>query len=172
MNPSIPPPAVNVFVAGGTGFVGRSPCAVLADRGHAVTEASRSPDPPGLPPGVAFLPGGDAMRLQPLRVGDLAPMLVDGVVDARHVGRVYRLGGPEALTFAELARPVRGVRLVVPVPLPVAAVGFGAAELLPWVPLGLDQYRVLRLDNTVAANDVGASASTRNMLRPSEHLRP
>ncbi|ESP89420.1 SDR family oxidoreductase [Candidatus Halobonum tyrrellensis] len=288
---------MNVFVAGGTGFVGRSLCAVLADRGHAVTAASRSPDPSGLPPGVdtaavdvtdpdhlsdavaghdavvnlvalpshvqprgrshdavhrggtrnlvracgergvdrfvqisglgvdggahtayfaakrraerlvrrsdlewvvyrpsvvfgdgcailpfvrsvvppgvAFLPGGgDAMRLQPLWVGDLAPMLADGVTDARHVGRVYRLGGPEVLTLAELARLVRRVRLVVPVPLPAAAVAFGAAELLPWVPFGLDQYRVLRLDNTVADNDVGAfGVDEAAMLRLREYLR-
>jgi uncharacterized protein YbjT (DUF2867 family) len=35
---------MDVLVAGGTGFLGRSVCGVLADRGHRVTAASRSPE--------------------------------------------------------------------------------------------------------------------------------
>ncbi|QLG49686.1 complex I NDUFA9 subunit family protein [Natrinema halophilum] len=44
---------MNVLVAGGTGCLGRSLCRVLADRGHEVTAASRSPDASELPDGVA-----------------------------------------------------------------------------------------------------------------------
>ncbi len=43
---------MNVFVAGGSGFVGRSVCRVLVDRGHGVTAASRTPDPSELPADV------------------------------------------------------------------------------------------------------------------------
>ncbi|MWV41740.1 complex I NDUFA9 subunit family protein [Natrialba sp. INN-245] len=43
---------MNVFVAGGSGFVGRSLCRVLVDRGHGVTAASRTPDPSELPADV------------------------------------------------------------------------------------------------------------------------
>ena len=47
------PADVNVLVAGGSGFVGRALCRVLAARGHDVTAASRSPDQAALPDDVA-----------------------------------------------------------------------------------------------------------------------
>jgi NADH dehydrogenase len=43
---------MDVFVAGGSGFVGRRLCDVLDRSGHDVTAASRSPSPSALPPGV------------------------------------------------------------------------------------------------------------------------
>ena len=48
-----------------------------------------------IPPVVAPLPGGGRMRIQPIWVGDLAPLLADGVEDAERVGETYELGGPE-----------------------------------------------------------------------------
>jgi len=46
---------VNVLVAGGTGFVGRSLCRVLVDRGHDVTGLSRRPTAARLPDDVDVL---------------------------------------------------------------------------------------------------------------------
>lgn len=109
-----------------------------------------------VPPVVAPLPGGGRMRLQPIWVGDLAPMLADGVDGDRHAGSVYELGGPEVLTLAEIVQRVVGDRLVVPVPMRLAAFGATVAERLPGVPVGRDQYRVLAHDNVVAENDVAA----------------
>lgn len=43
---------MDVLVAGGSGFVGQSLCRVLAERGHEVTAASRSPDGTSLSGGV------------------------------------------------------------------------------------------------------------------------
>jgi len=43
---------MDVFVAGGSGFVGRRLCEALDSRGHDVTAASRSPSPSVLPPAV------------------------------------------------------------------------------------------------------------------------
>jgi NADH dehydrogenase len=43
---------MDVFVAGGSGFVGRRLCEVLDSRGHSVTAASRSPSATSLPPTV------------------------------------------------------------------------------------------------------------------------
>ncbi|SIR00483.1 NADH dehydrogenase [Haladaptatus litoreus] len=43
---------MKVFVAGGSGFVGRSLCRVLDERGHNVTAASRNPDASELPASV------------------------------------------------------------------------------------------------------------------------
>lgn len=109
-----------------------------------------------VPPVVAPLPGGGRMRLQPIWVGDLAPMLADGVVADRHAGSVYELGGPEVLTLAETVQRIVGDRVVVPVPMPLAALGAAIAERLPRVPIGRDQHRVLAHDNVVAENDVTA----------------
>jgi NADH dehydrogenase len=106
------------------------------------------------PPVATALPGGGRMRLQPIWVGDLAPVLADGVTDERHVGGCYELGGPERLTFAETVRTICGPRRVVPVPMSVARLGFAVCERVPGVPFGRDQYRVFGLDNTVADNDV------------------
>jgi uncharacterized protein YbjT (DUF2867 family) len=47
---------MDILVAGGTGFLGRSVCAVLVDRGHRVTAASRSPDGVALPEAVVRAP--------------------------------------------------------------------------------------------------------------------
>lgn len=271
--------AERVLVAGGAGFVGRPLCRVLADRGYAVTAASRSPDPSVLPPGVetatldvtepdltdtvaghdavvnlvalpshvqprgrshdavhragtahllraseelgvdrfvqlsglgvdegvdtayfrakraaerlvresaldwtiyrpsvvfgdgcAFLPflrritpplvgplpGGGEMRIQPIWVDDLAPLLADGLTGKRHVGQTYDIGGPERLTLAEIVRTVTGARIILPIPMPLAAVGFRLAELVPGVPLGRDQYRAFAHDNITPDNDVTA----------------
>jgi len=120
---------MDVLVAGGTGFIGRALCGELADRGYTVTAASYAPD--------ASLP---------------AP----GVEKRRHVGECYELGGPHPLTLAETVRVVRPNTLVVPLPIGLSAVCFTAAEFLPGVPLGRDQYRIQRLDNTPDHNDVTA----------------
>ncbi|WP_435551155.1 complex I NDUFA9 subunit family protein [Natrinema sp. CGMCC1.2065] len=264
---------MNVLIAGGTGFVGRSLCRVLVDRGHAVTAASRTPDAAGLPDGVettmldvtepdltdavtgheavvnlvalpshvqprgrsheavhydgtrhlvsasedtgverfvqlsglgvdggvetayfrakrraervvrdssleyviyrpsvvfgdgcAFvsfvermvpplvtpLPGGGRMRLQPIWVEDLAPLIADGLEDDRHAGGCYEIGGPERLTLAETVTTIRGGGVVVPIPMAVAGLAARAVDPLPWPPFGRDQYRVLGLENTTA----------------------
>ena len=107
--------------------------------------------------------------------GDLQPAVtpLDDVAEAAgedpHAGRTYDLGGPAAVTLAEVAalahaadgKPVD----VVPIPMPLAKVGLASLDLLPpgvldaipGVPrMGSDQYRSLRIDNTVDDNDVDA----------------
>ncbi|MEY7849162.1 complex I NDUFA9 subunit family protein [Natrarchaeobius sp. A-rgal3] len=261
---------MDVFVAGGSGFVGRSLCRVLVDQGHDVTAASRSPDPAELPAGVepvavdvtepdleavvdghdavvnlvalpshvqsrgrshesvhadgtrhlveasertgvrrfvqlsglgvesgvetayfrakrraervvresslewviyrpsvvfgdgcafvAFLerlaptpiivlPGGGRTLLQPIWVEELTPLIADGLADDRHVGNAYEIGGPEALTLAEVVTRVRD-GVVVPIPMFLTGALAALADPLPWIPLGRDQYRALSLENT------------------------
>lgn len=122
--------------------------------------------------GVVPLPGGGRTPLQAMWVGDLAPMVADGVTDDAHVGETYRLGGPERLTLAAVLAMVAGDPLVVPVPMPVARVGAALLDRLPGVPVGLDQYRATTLDNTVAENDVTAFGVTEASLRTlGEYLR-
>ncbi|MDH5019289.1 complex I NDUFA9 subunit family protein [Halobacterium rubrum] len=111
-------------------------------------------------PYVTGLPGGGKSKFQPIWVQDLVPMLADAVEDESHWGETYEIGGPESLTLADVARLVyraegKSVR-VLPVPMPLAAIGLTLADPLPFVPMGSDQYRSLKLDNTTDSNDVGA----------------
>ena len=77
-----------------------------------------------------------------------------------HVGQTYEIGGPEVLTMAEVARlahaadnkPVR----VIDVPMPLAGIGLSLLDYVPGSPFGGDQYRSLRVDNTVEHNDIDA----------------
>jgi len=62
------------------------------------------------------------------------------------------------VTLADVAREIyrsegKSVR-VLPVPMPLAGLGLTVAEYLPVVPMGRDQYRSLRFDNTTEDNDI------------------
>ncbi|MFB6129468.1 MAG: complex I NDUFA9 subunit family protein [Salinigranum sp.] len=140
------------------------PSVVFGDGGEFVAFTRRLTTPY-----VTGLPGGGKTRFQPIWVGDLAPMLADGVegthtgqADAEnpHAGRTYEVGGPEVLTLARVAKLVyraEGKPLaVVPVPMPLAGLGLRIAGAIPGFPMGPDQYRSLAFDNTVAENDVTA----------------
>ncbi|KTG09136.1 NADH dehydrogenase [Haloprofundus marisrubri] len=112
------------------------------------------------PPFVTPLPGGGKTGFQPIWVGDIAPMLADSVEDDDHVGQVYEIGGPEKLTLAEVAKKAHGAEgrsvNVVPVPMGLAGVGLGIGGKIPGFPMGADQYRSLKFDNTTNDNDIGA----------------
>jgi len=112
------------------------------------------------PPGIAPLPGGGKSRFQPIWLGDIVPMLADAVEDETHVGQAYDIGGPAVLTLkdvAELGRKSKGHPIaVVPIPMALAGVGLAIGDAIPGFPMGRDQYRSLKFDNTTADNDIGA----------------
>ncbi|WP_435069006.1 complex I NDUFA9 subunit family protein [Haloplanus sp. C73] len=112
------------------------------------------------PPYLTPLPGGGKTRFQPLWIGDLVPMLATAIEDDAYDEGVYELGGPEKLTLAEIARIVHGSEgrpaTVIPVPMALAKVGLSALGALPGAPMGADQYRSLRFDNTTDHNDIEA----------------
>jgi uncharacterized protein YbjT (DUF2867 family) len=111
------------------------------------------------PPYLAPLPRGGRTRFQPIWVGDLVPMLADGL-DDEHISETYELGGPAVLTLADVAKlayraegkPVS----VLPVPMGLTKLGMSAVGPVPFVPFGPDQARSLEMDNTLADNDIGA----------------
>jgi uncharacterized protein YbjT (DUF2867 family) len=112
-------------------------------------------------PYVTGLPGGGATRFQPIWIGDLVPMLADCVEDTSRVGETYELGGPQVLTLADVARQVyaaegRSLR-VVPIPMGLAKLGLTIGGRVPGFPMGPDQYRALRFDNTVGGGDASAN---------------
>ena len=113
-------------------------------------------------PGVPLypLPGGGKTRFQPIHVEDLVPMIAAAVTDEGHAGETYEIGGPEVLTLRQVTDLVyeaerKGVTIV-PLPMPLAKVGLSVLGAVPGFPMGADQYRSLKFDNTTADNDVGA----------------
>ena len=137
------------------------------------------------PPYFTPLPGGGKTRFQPIWIGDLVSMLALAVegetpdedgdrgptpairrideaeadrVDP-HVGATYEIGGPEVLTLAEVARLAHAADnkpiSVVDIPMGLAGIGLKALGALPGAPMGADQYRSLKFDNTTGDNDIG-----------------
>jgi NADH dehydrogenase len=131
------------------------PSVVFGDGGEFVSFTKKL-----APPYVTPLPGGGKTRFQPIWVGDLVPMLADACEDDEHSGKTYEIGGPEKLTLAAVAKAIHGAAgrsvTVVPVPMALAGVGLSVAGKVPGFPMGADQYRSLKFDNTTADNDVGA----------------
>lgn len=124
------------------------------------------------PPGIAALPGGGKTRFQPIWVGDLVPMLADAVEHDAHLGEVYDIGGPEKLTLKEIAKLVRGRVAILPIPMALAGVGLSVAGAIPGFPMGRDQYRSLRVDNTTTDNDIEAfGVDQSDLLTLSEYLK-
>ena len=132
------------------------PSVVFGDGGEFVPFARK------LTPGPLFkvLPGGGKTRFQPIHVGDLVPILADAVEDDEHLGEVYEIGGPAVLTLAEVTRLAYEAKgksaTIVPMPMAIAKLGLTVAGPLPFIPMGPDQARSLRLDNTTTDNDVTA----------------
>jgi NADH dehydrogenase len=135
------------------------------------------------PPYFTPLPGGGKTRFQPIWVGDLVPMLamaVEGKVPEEeddgptpavrrieeaeaaradpHVGETYEIGGPEVLTLAQVARLAHAADnkpvSVLNVPMALAGIGLKTLGALPGAPMGGDQFRSLKFDNTTADSDV------------------
>ncbi len=113
---------------------------------------------PGVP--VYPLPGGGKTRFQPVWVGDLAPMIADALEEQDHVGQTYEIGGPDTLTLREVVELVYEAEgksvSVVGLPMALAGVGLSVMDAVPGMPMGKDQYRSLRFDNTTSDNDVDA----------------
>jgi uncharacterized protein YbjT (DUF2867 family) len=111
-------------------------------------------------PVVTGLPGGGRVRYQPISVEDLTPMIAATVEEDAHVGETYEIGGPEALTLAEVTRLVyraSGSRTrVLPIPSALAKVGLRVLDPVPFFPLGADQAKAMDVDLTVPDNDVEA----------------
>jgi NADH dehydrogenase len=114
---------------------------------------------PGLP--LYPLPGGGRKtRFQPIWVGDIAGMIAEATVEEGHAGETYEVGGPEVLTLREITEMVyesegKSVRIV-GLPMGLAGVGLKTLGVVPGFPMGGDQYRSLKFDNTTDDNDVDA----------------
>lgn len=128
-------------------------------------------------PGVPLypLPGGGKTRFQPIHVEDLVPMIAAAVTEEEHAGETYEIGGPEVLTLRQVTDLVyeaekKGVTIL-PLPMPLAKIGLSVLGAVPGFPMGPDQYRSLKFDNTTADNDVEAfGVDSAELTTLGEHL--
>jgi NADH dehydrogenase len=153
--------AENVVTGSALGSVVFRPSVVFGEGGEFVsfTKKLKGMFAPGLP--LYPLPGGGTeTRFQPIWVGDLVPMLADAVEDDEHAGETYEIGGPEVLTLREITEMVYDAEgksiKIVGLPMGLAGVGLKTMGAVPGFPMGGDQYRSLRIDNTTTHNDTDA----------------
>ena len=102
---------------------------------------------------------GGATKFQPVYVGDAA-LAIANALKPEAAGKTFELGGPRTYTMKELlqyiVREIDRPRMLVPVPIPVAApIGYivGAlSKLNPFFgpPITGDQVQLLKVDNVVA----------------------
>jgi len=136
------------------------PSIVFGDGAEIVpfTKRAKQMFAPGLP--IAPLPGGGKTPFQPIYIGDLAPILADCVDGPEHANQTYEFGGPDVLTLADITRLVyraegKSMR-VIPIPMAMAGLGLAVLGAVPPFPFNTEQYRSLRVDNTVSENAVSA----------------
>jgi uncharacterized protein YbjT (DUF2867 family) len=129
---------------------------------------------PGLP--IYPLPGGgEQTRFQPIWVNDLVAMIGDALEEEEHVGETYEIGGPEVLTLRQVTDLVyesEGASIrIVSLPMGLAGVGLKTLGNVPGFPMGADQYRSLKFDNTAPDNDIGSfGVSEGDLTRFQEYL--
>lgn len=116
---------------------------------------------------IAALPmvpviGGKA-RFQPVHVDDVAQAVALCVSDpARFGGQTFELGGPEAVSMAELnqriAREIGAKRSFIAMPDALSGLMAGLTGWLPGAPITRDQWAMLQTDNVVADDAQGFEA--------------
>ncbi|WP_374654356.1 complex I NDUFA9 subunit family protein [Dongia sp.] len=127
--------------------------------------------------------GGGHTKFQPVYVADVAAAVERVLEDAGTTGRTYELGGPRSYTFRALMemmlKEIGRCRLLVPLPFALATLKASFLQLLPIKLLTVDQVRLLKRDNVVAANalgfkDLGIAPTTLEAVLPSylDQYRP
>lgn len=116
---------------------------------------------------IASLPvvpiiGGKA-KFQPVYVDDVAQAVTMSLADpARFGGQLFELGGPEAISMAELnariAREIGADRSFIAMPDGISSLMAGLTGWLPGAPITRDQWAMLQTDNVVAPGAAGLDA--------------
>jgi NADH dehydrogenase len=120
--------------------------------------------------------GSGRQRIQPIWAGDLAVYFADGVRRDDVTGRVFELGGPEAVTwneFWERLKRVRGLRRPsVHVPVGLMRLNALLTERLPGnIPLTRDLLKMLELGDNVVSNDDAVRTFQLPLVPLDEQLR-
>lgn len=113
-------------------------------------------------PAVPVIRG--SWRLQPVHAADLGKAVAMAAIEpGRHAGRLYELGGPQALSMGEVNSWIcratgRGSKPVVAIP---DALGKMIARLIGWLPgapITWDQWLMLQTDNVPSGAHPGFEA--------------
>jgi uncharacterized protein YbjT (DUF2867 family) len=120
--------------------------------------------------------GSGRQRIQPIWAGDVATYFADGVRRDDVTGRVFELGGPEAVTwneFWERLKRVRGLRRPsVHVPVGLMRLNALLTERLPGnIPLTRDLLKMLELGDNVVSNDDAVRTFQLPLVPLDEQLR-
>jgi NADH dehydrogenase len=110
---------------------------------------------------VLPLLGDPRIRFQPLWIEDLLRILEQAIASEKHLGQAVPLGGPEHLTFRQVLETIceaMGVRrLLVPLPLPIAALQARVmTALLPRPPMTPATLELFKYDNATNLDAVPA----------------
>jgi NADH dehydrogenase len=120
--------------------------------------------------------GSGRQRIQPIWAGDVAAYFADGVRRDGVTGRVFELGGPEAVTWNEFwdrLKRVRGLRRPsVHVPVGLMRLNALLTERLPGnIPLTRDLLKMLELGDNVVSNDDAVRTFQLPLVPLDEQLR-
>ena len=138
---------VRVYEPGcGEGLVASALARVAARRGIALAYTGADLSGAALALAATSVPGAD------LRVGDAAEAFAQSLTNPETIGQAYNLVGPREYTFRELLLLVRNTlglhKPLLPVPLVLMDLLVPVMNLLPFSPITLDQYQMLKAGNT------------------------
>jgi NADH dehydrogenase len=111
-------------------------------------------------------------KFQPVYVADVADAVLAALAAA---GRLYELGGPQVMSFAQLLELMLKVigrkRMILDLPLGLARAQAAVLERLPGKLLTRDQIKLLQCDNVVAQGslglaDLGITATPMGLILP------
>lgn len=97
-------------------------------------------------------PSTGPVMMSPVHVQDVAEAFVAALDDPASIGETYTLGGPEALSWAEMLRRVAAAvdrrKLIIPFPINLMRIGAMLFDWLPFFPVTRDQLTMLEQNNT------------------------
>jgi uncharacterized protein YbjT (DUF2867 family) len=124
---------------------------------------------------VTPIVGDGTRRLQPIWIEDLAEYFASAVDHPTAAGRVYEVGGPDAVTWNEfwdrLKRTLGTRRPSVHVPVGLMRVQASLTERLPGAPVTRDQLTMLELGDNVVADPSAVETFQLPLVPLDEQLR-
>lgn len=106
-------------------------------------------------PAVSFFSGRDpeqgAVVMSPVHISDVAAAFLAALENADSIGKIYALGGPEALTWQQMISRIAAAtgrrKWFVPMPIGLMRVGATLFDWLPFFPVTRDQLTMLEEGN-------------------------
>lgn len=108
-------------------------------------------------PAVRFTAARQDVVMSPVHVNDVAEAFVNSLGDPSTIGKTYELGGPDALSWAEMIRRIAAAagKKKIMMTMPIGIMKFGATlfDWLPFFPATRDQLTMLAEGNVVPPGD-------------------